>query len=262
MNLAFDIVVLWWLSTALHAWIAYRIFRGDLGAQFQKFGLFLAISATASVTLAMVRGFFPNPNAYGYTFVVWTYASSIFEFFVIREITSKALERFPAIRAASRVTLNILWLALIALGSAWFYYLNNLPTQKKMSLLKPALRYQQSVDLGFTLFIFLFLAFLAWMPVPLSRNLLTHSFLTGAFFLIVTLSRFIHEFGTRYATDLVAMVGTILVLAIWNFRIQKQEDNQLNTPRGPVNAEEAKVLISRLEELNEALSRSGPRVFR
>jgi hypothetical protein len=262
MNLPSDIVVLWWLSTVLHAWIAYRIFRGDLGSNFNKFGIFLAVSATSSVTLAMVRGFITNPNAYGYTFVVWTYASSIFEFFVIREISSSALERFPAIRAASRVTLNALWLGLIGVGSIWFYYLNSLPTQKRVALLKPALRYQQSVDLGFTLFIFLFLAFLAWMPVPLPRNLLTHAFLTGAFFLNVTLSRFIYEFGSRYATDLIAMVGSIVILATWNFRIRNAEDNQLNTPRGPVNAEEAKVLISRLEELNEALSRSGPRVFR
>lgn len=262
MNIASEIEVLWWLSTSLNAWIAYRIFRGDLGTQFQKFGLFLAASAAASVALAIVRGLSSNPNTYGYTFVVWTYASSIFEFFVIREITSNALERFPAIRAASRVTLNLLWLGLIAVGSAWFYYLNSLPTQKKVAWLKPALRYQQSVDLGFTIFIFLFLAFLAWMPVPLSRNLLTHAFLSGAFFLTVTLSRFIHEFGSRYATDLVAMLGSILILTAWNFRIQTVEDNQLNTPRGPVNAEEAKVLISRLEELNDALSRSGPRVFR
>ena len=265
MSSALDIKILWWLSIAIQLWIAARIYQGKLGSSFRFFGLYLAISSCESICLSILTFTAKSQYYYGLVFIIWTYASSIFEFLVIRELSSSALERFPAIRAASARTLTAFWVLLIAIGGAWYLYLRSLPTLKNVALIQSALRYQESVALGFTLFVLLFLAFVAWMPVPLSRNLLNHAFLTGAFFLVVTLSRFSVELGAfttqRNIADYVGVGGVLAVFLVWNFKITKQDDNQLNTPKGPVDPEAASLMIARLEELNRSLSRSGPKVF-
>lgn len=268
MSTQLDIRILWWFSIAIQLWIAFSVLRGRLGAFFRFFGLYLAVSSALSICLFLVDSFSKNKNYYGYLFLFWTYCASIFEFLVIREVSSLALDRFPAIRAASRMTLSLFWAVLILIGGAWYVYLRSLPSlaQRKTALIYAALHYEQSVALGFTLFIFLFLAFVAWMPVPLSRNLLNHCFLTGAYFLVITLSRFSVQLGAfatqRHIADYIGLIGTLLVFATWAFRIRSNDDNQLNTPKGPLDPIEAKVMLARLEELNESLAKSGPKVFR
>jgi len=266
MNPALDIEVIWCLCIMMQLWIAYRIFRGQLGASFNNFALYLTLSALVSIFRFSLPFFTRNQNIYGYSFLIWTYAGTIFEFLIIRELTANAFAGFPAIRAASRMTLNVFWSILIVVGAAWFWHLNTLHTQKSIALLLSAIRYQEAAALGFTLFVFLLLAFLAWMPVPLSRNLLNHSFLIGAFFLVVTLSRFSVELGEfasqRQLADYIALGGQLVVLFVWDRRIRVMDDNGLRTPKGPLNPQQAEVLIGRLDELNEALVRSGPKVFR
>jgi hypothetical protein len=247
MTQSLEISILWWLSILLQGWIAIRIFRGSLFPALKFFAIYVSLSASFSIFLALFANFSTNKNLYGYCFISWTYASSIFEFLVILELSSKALEPFPAIKAASRKILTAFWVVLILVGGAWFVYLNSLPTQKKTSLLLPALRYQESVALGFTLFILLFL--------------LNHCFLMGAFFLLITLSRFAIKLGDflvqKEFANYIGLGGTLIVFILWLARIRASDDHTLNTPKGPLDPAEAAVLISRLEELNRTLARSG-----
>jgi hypothetical protein len=258
-------LILWWLGIALQACIAYRILRHQSVIPFRFFGLYVALSVAFSLALNAFSAKTSNKSTYAYIFLVWTYSATIFEFFLIREVSSEALRRFPAIRIASRRTLNLFWAILIVVGDAWYLYLKSLPAQK-FPLLYAALRYQESVALGFTLYILLFLAFVAWMPVPLPRNTLNHSLLTGALFLVVTLSRFAAELGDyqaqKHIVDLIGQGGTLLVFALWLLKIKISPDDTLNTPKGEVSTEDAKVMLARLEELNSTLSRSGPKALR
>lgn len=260
-----EALILWWLGIALQSWIAYRIFRQQSLRCFKFFGLYVAISVVISFALNASTSIFSSRSTYAKIFLYWSYASTLFEFLLIREVSNESLRRFPAIRIASSRTLNVFWAVLIAVGGSWYLYLKSLPTQK-FPILYASLRYQESVALGFTLFILLFLAFVAWMPVPLPRNILNHSLLTGAFFLVVTLSRFSAELGDYKAqkqiVDIIAMGGTLLVFAIWLLKIKDSPDDSLNTPKGKVSTEQALVMLARLEELNSTLSRSGPKALR
>lgn len=261
-----EISIMWWLSIILQGWIAFRILSGSLFPALKFFAIYVSLSAAFSVFLASLSNFSTDKNFYGYCFVSWIYASSIFEFLVILELSSKALEPFPAIKSASRKILMAFWAVLIIVGGVWFIYLNSLPTQKKTALLLPALRYQEAVALGFTLFIFLFLSFVAWMPVPLTRNLLNHCFLMGAFFLAITLSRFAIKLGDflvqKELANYIGFGGTLLVFILWLTKIRVSDDHTLSTPKGPLNPAEAAVLMARLEELNRTLSRSGTKGIR
>ncbi len=262
MSQSLDTTILWLLCMAIQAWIAARIYRGQLGPSYRCFALYLLVSTLISIVLSISTFFANSRYFYGVVFICWSYAASFFEFLLIRELSSQALEKFPAIRAASRNTLNVFWAVLILVGAAWYVYLSGLPTGRS-PILQAALRYQESIALGFTLFVLLFLAFVAWMPVPLTRNILNHCFLMGGFFLAITSSRFVVELGTfatqRKLADYIGLGGVLLVLSIWNFKIHPSNDTDLNTPKGPVNAEEAAVMLARLEQLNSTLSRSGPK---
>ncbi|MBM3760788.1 MAG: hypothetical protein FJW36_11135 [Acidobacteria bacterium] len=266
MSQPLDIQILWWLSTTIQLWIAWKIYRSDLIHSFRFFAVYMALSSASNIVISLVENLFTDPNYVGFCFLFWTYTSSLFEFLLIRELSTIALIRFPAIKAASGRTLTVFWGILIAFGGTWFYYLNSTPSQNTLAFLMPAIRYQEAVSLGFTLFILLFLAFVAWMPVPLSTNILKHAFLMGGYFLALTLSRFSVELG-KFATqqriaDYVGLIGVIVVLAAWLARIKFVDSSSLATPHGPLDAAEAKLLLSRLEELNQSLSSSRSKVIR
>lgn len=260
MSTALDIRILWWLTILFEIWIAARIFRGNLGPSYRFFGIYLIVSAVLSLFLNYLSFVLKSRYYYGLTFIIWSYASSIFEFLAIRELSSSALDRFPAIRAASAKTLGGFAGVLVVLGAGWYFYLSSLPTGRPTAIVQAAMRYQESAALGFTLFVFLFLAFVAWMPVPLSKNTLNHAFLMGAFFLVITLSRFSIELGAfatqKRLADYIGLGGSVLVFAIWTVRIRARRDSTLNTPKGPLNPDEAAVMLARLEELNVSLARS------
>ena len=260
-----DITILWLLSVAMQLWIAFRIYRGDFGSSLRYFALYLSVASAVSIGLAVTRLFPEQKNLYGYGFVYWSYLATFFEFLLIRELSSEALERFPAIKAASRRTLNVFWGLLIIVGGAWYLYLSSIPANKYPALMT-AIRYQESVSLGFTLFVLLFLAFVAWMPVPLTRRVLSHCFLMGAFFLLTTLSRFVLELGAFAAqkalANYIGLGAACLVFALWIVKVQPSDDDTLNTPKGPVDPAQAAVMIARLEELNRTLERSGTKSIR
>lgn len=86
----------------------------------------------------------------------------------------------------------------------------------------------------------------------------------GGYFLALTLSRFSVELG-KYATqqrigDYVGLIGVILILMTWLLKVKLVDPGNLTTPKGPLNASEAQILLARLEELNQSLSRSRPKV--
>ncbi len=266
MNFTLEIWILWFLNTALQTGLILKMFRTGLRFSFPHFFLYLAVSLLITLLQFSLLFFFPKErDLYAWIFVIWTYLSSFFEFLLIRELNTSALARFPAIRSASARTLNVFWGILIAVGATWYIYLSSSPIVK-YPILITAYRYHDAVALGFTLFIFLFLAFVAWMPVPLSRNVLTHTFLLAAFFLTISLSRFIVQIGL-ISTQLnlanyINLCGTSLVFLFWMIKIRPGHDDTLNTPKGQLNQEEAKQMLARLDELNRTLARSGPKVLR
>jgi hypothetical protein len=260
MTNSLDITILWSLSVLLQLWIALKIFRGDFGASLRFFAIYLSLSSVVSVFLAVIPLFTDKKDLYGYFFICWSYLATAFEFVLIRELSSEAFQRYPAIMTASRRTLNAFWAVLILVGGAWYLYLSSIPANK-YPILRAAIRYQESVSLGFTLFILLFLAFVAWMPVPLTRPVLLHCFLVGAYFLFTTMARFILELGQysaqRMLANYVGLGGSVLVYCLWIVKVKPSDDQTLNTPKGPVDPAQAAVMIARLEELNRTLARAS-----
>ncbi len=267
MKFITDVWLLWLLNTLLQFGVVFHIYRSSsLRKQFPRFALYLLLSLIVTGLQIAIRNFFPErKNLYPEIYMAWAYSASIFEFLAIQELCKRALERFPAIRTASIRVLLAFWAVLILVGTGWYVYLASTPSEK-MPVLYAAIRYRDAASLGFTLFILLFLAFVAWMPVPLSRNILRHSFLFAGFFLSLALSHFVAQLGGKEIqvtlANYISLGGTALVFVLWIGFVRSSDDSTLNTPKGSLNREEAEILLARLHELNETLSRSGPKVLR
>lgn len=258
-----DVWILWIANTALQAAVVWFVSRRQLRPYFSHFQLYLALALLLTCTQMCILQLFPKQkNLYGYIFVYWSYLSTILEFLAIREVSASALARFPAIRAASSRTLFAFWGVIIAVGVAWYFYLAS-SSAEKFPFLVTALKYHDAASVGFTLYILLFLVFITWMPVPLHRSLMNHTFLLTCYFIAMSLSRFVVSVGKFESQQVIAnyisLGGSATVFLFWILRVNSVPDETLNTPAGPLNAEEAKRLMLRLEDLNASLSRSATR---
>jgi hypothetical protein len=240
--------------------------KKGLYRDYRYFCLYLLLSSIASCVLFYFRNVEPHPGRYSDVFIAWGYLSPLFLFFAISELLRLTLGRFPAIETASRRVLSIFWCGLAVLGVAWYFYLVELSAMP-FPLLKAGLGYQQSAATAFGLFVLLFLGFVAFMPVPMSKLKLTHSFLLGGLFLTLALSRLIYLLvgmaWARTAASYVGMAGSIVLIACWGWKMRVEGDSsELAVASGDLNREQALVYIERLEQLNATLAQSGPRFLR
>ncbi len=257
-----ELWIFWTASAILRLSVISAISLRRLQPYFRFFQIYLVFSLIITSLLAVAQNFPLSSNAYSIVFVTRCYLSACFEFMAIQEVSRQALARFPAIRAATTNTLLGLWALIAVLVGIWYMYLSSTPANRSPFLLG-AIRYHDSVSVGFTLFSLVFLAFLTWMPVPMTKSLMTHAFLLSCYFISNALALFVAQDGDYSQQYLLAsfmqLGGTAAVCLIWLVRIRVVEDDTFNTPRGPLNSMEAERLFARLEELNTSLSRAGRR---
>lgn len=261
MNFTAEIWILWTGSALFQLAVIVEISRRQLQNSFRFFQFLLSYHVCITLLSAIARTVMFPDGAYSILFQADCYLLTVFQFLVIQEVSRQALGRFPAIRTASIQTLFALWAAMIVMIGIWFSYLNRLPANKSDFLLV-AIRYHDSVSVGFTVFVLLFLLFLAWMPVPMSKMHLQHSFLLGCHFTLSSLSHFVAQDGNYRSQHLLAnfiqLGGTAVVCLLWLLRVRATgQEESFNTPRGPLNLAETERLFARLEDLNTALSRAG-----
>ncbi len=257
---------LWGLNMVLNVWVGLRGFQTGLARPFRWFHVFLLVSTFVSLLLFYFHSIQENRNLYGEIFLFWSYCAPIFYFLFVEELNKSVLKPFPAIEAASRSIQRMLWLGLALLAIGWYFYLtagSSVPFPR----LRAALSYQQAASTGYCLYLLCFLGFITFMPVPMTRMRLLHSFLLGAFFASLSASRLIVLFNdfswARLAASYVGIVGANAVLVAWLLWMREEADEtDLITARGAVAPELAEAYLERLALLNDTLARSGPRLLR
>jgi hypothetical protein len=59
------------------------------------------------------------------------------------------------------------------------------------------------------------------------------------------------------------MLGSVILLILWALRMEKdQPDAPLATAKGVLDRDEAEAYLARMQDLNETVARSGPRILR
>lgn len=260
--------IAFWIANQLAIWFAlFMAWRKCLLREYRNYCLYLLCSALASAILFYFGMISENRERYAEIYFAWGYLEPVFFLLAISEVLRLSFGRFPAIEVASRRILRSVWVALALFGAIWYFYLNNY-SQLPFPVLRASLSYQQAANTAFALFLIAFLAFVAFMPVPMSSTRLRHCFLLGGTFLILAVSRLVVLLNPNFKAartlgSFLGMGGSALLLVIWALRMKPEEpDAPLATPRGVLDRDEADLLLTRMEALNETVARSGPRILR
>lgn len=203
--------------------------------------------------------------AYSSIYMANLHFTPITYFLWIQELFRLTLQPFGALRAAARNTLRLLLGVLIFSGACWYLYLSSHPSNGPVEITS-ALRYHQTCAFGFALYLLFFLAFVSFMPVPMTANQLLHCFCTGGYFLLVGVKGILLEvfdFNNLRgpASQLQMGLGLVLYLT-WILRWQPQGEIGLNIASGPLDAEGSQDILDRMQAFDRRLERSGPRLLR
>jgi hypothetical protein len=242
-------------------------FRKGLIGEYRYFCLYLGCGAVASAVLFYHWNFSRNMNRYSEVYVTWGYLAPVFYTLAISEVLRLTLHRFPAIETASKRLLRIVWIALAVFGLGWYLYLVS-ASKVPSVFLRAGLSYQQASTTCFALFIIVFLAFVALMPVPMSPVKLRHCFLLGGIFFTMGFSRLlvllnVDFLKAREIGSYLGMLGSVFLLILWAIRMERDRpDAPLATPKGVLDRKAADEYLARLEDLNETVAKSGPRILR
>jgi hypothetical protein len=114
---------------------------------------------------------------------------------------------------------------------------------------------ERGVDCGMLVFLLFILIWLTQYPVPLSRNVVVHSFVYSALFLSNTLGTFAQVFlGYQLSTWLsqILQMALVLCLVAWLLLLtRKGEEIRVSLPQ--YSAEHEETVLRKLETLNRAL---------
>jgi len=100
----------------------------------------------------------------------------------------------------------------------------------------------------------------AWFPVPLSRNLLTHCSVYSAYFFANNVTALYWHTGARQATytsNVAKLSVAITCYLCWVFFLTRQGEGRTTSLRLGRNPIEEKRLLGQLESLNATLLRTA-----
>jgi len=128
----------------------------------------------------------------------------------------------------------------------------------------PILRYfvaiGRGVDSSLVVFLLLITAFLAWYPVPLSRNVLVHCGVYAVYFMSESMTQLIRNLtGSEItaAMNVTLSSVTVLCLATWLIFLNPQGETKKVSVRSRWSSADEQLLIDKLGTVNSSLLRAA-----
>jgi hypothetical protein len=253
-SLSFLEWVLWLLATIAEIGLAGRLFLLKLHWVYRFFFAYLVFSSCRSLALWPFRS---NPSVYSWIWKLTEPALWILYVLVVLELYSLVFQNYRGIYSLGRWTVFAA-LVLSVVASV----LSFMPTWGRSARLKISLEYFITIDraICFSLVIFLLLivAFLAWYPVPLSRNLIIHAIVYAVFFTSSTMGFLILNLAGYGIHRLVSpfLVGlTAVCFLTWLVLLSRGGEVKTAVLRSDWAPSDEKRLIEQLNTLNSTLIR-------
>jgi hypothetical protein len=247
------ILILRLLSFKLHR--VYRVFCAFLGLELLASAVILVESVMHSAALD-----------YRVTWLAMRPATWVLSLWMVYELLDAILGKFTGILRASRVVLNITFLASIALALLTVKGEFDSFSSANLSLIgksiNAALVLERVISTVALLVLTVILAFILWFPVEMPRNLSVFSFGFVMYFasktgLLLATSYWMHGV-TRTASDLVTFI-LASCFTYWILFINPAgEKKKVRFGHGWETGEQAHYLMQ-LEAMNSALIRAGRR---
>jgi len=259
----------WWLTIAGHLLLFLRLRMTGLHRSYGCFSAYLLFRVLRAVLLIAVpwgvRLFERKPNtpfatnAYGWVWLLTDPAVWVFWVVVVLELYSLVLQNYKGIASLGR------WVLLtgLAIGVA----ISVLTLQADLS--NPAEKYpivrlflaiDRSVASSLVIFLLVISCFLAWYPVPLSRNVVVHCIVYAGYFLSVTLVVLLRNLAGSGVTQVVSVLAscvTLVCLVVWVCLLNRAGESAKVRlrPRWAEGHEEE--LVGHLAAINSTLLRAA-----
>ena len=250
---------LWTLNILGSALVVWRLYSNGLHSIYRFFCASLVLSVVRSVAL---YSFSPRSATY---YWIWTASQPFYWLFyvlVVFELYSLVLKRYRGIYSVGR------WLFFAGIATALIASaLTIFPTVAAAPDKHPHLYYYALIERGvvtsLAVCLLLLLAVVAWFPVPLSRNLLTHCSVYSSFFFVNNvIVLYWHASGANarlvaYLTSVSRLSIGLVCLLCWIFLLSRRgEERQASLLLGRSPLQE-KRLLGQLETLNATLLRTA-----
>ena len=231
--------------------LCLRMWFTGLHRTYVYFFTYLLLALVQSAVL----GVLPYGSvSYGYAWMATEGPIACFYVLISVECYTKILSDLAGIQSLSRryikITLSLaILLAVLLLGlgktpSGPFGYFH---------------AFERSVVSSVVVFVLLISAFLAYYPVPLSRNVIVYSGGYAAYFLAKAAALLVRNFGNRWDRP----INTLLIavstagLIFWLFALNRQGETKTAVIGHKWQTGDEERLMSQLMAINASLSRSG-----
>lgn len=249
-------VILSMISVAGYLFLALRIRHLGLTPYYAHFSRYLVAEAFGVSTLVFLM-LIRRPRWAAVAYMMLQPMLWIFYFLVTLELYRGVLSRFRGIsRVVQRVLVAGLLLSVLASFSGIFADLQ-LDRHASAAYILFVTAGHRSVVGSLTLFLLILTAFLAWFPIPISRNAILHTTLFFNYFLFLTVGHLYRNLtGTAVtpAVNLSLALLTNICLGLWIWRL-RPEGEQPPKPPGK-NLPASGWLVEQMEALNRVLLRT------
>lgn len=255
---------LWLLVIVGHAILYVRLWQTGLRRTYKFFAAYLLFRIVRSAVLEIGPLFSPDAkfvgsNLYAQLWMATEPVLWILYVLVVLELCSLVFQKYRGIASLGRwVVLGGLALAVILASVSLSADLSNAGEQF------PILRYFLAISRGvlssLVLFLLCIAAFLAWCPVPLTRNIVLHTFVYALYFLGMALTILLRNLSgstvTMYANIGILSV-TVGCLAIWILKLDAKGERRTVTLRHRWEAGREQQVVEQLAAINSSLMRTA-----
>lgn len=244
------------VGLALIAAVLLKLWRHGL---FRRYPAFVAALCFMLVSGCVLRLIPIRTNAYALTYMATQVIAWTLRFFVLRELSRLILVDHRGIREAVRIGMwiSLALATLIPCGIAVSMQINS---AARFPWLQAYFLLHQSVTTFFAILVVGTLAFLAWFPVRLRRNLLVYCLGFSLQYLAQSAAILVFNLtesdSIRSAAGVADQVVTAGVLLIWLVKLSREGELPMVSIGHRWNPSAADQSLRQLAELNDTLTKA------
>jgi hypothetical protein len=254
---------IWWLPTLGYLLLALKMWRTGLARIYRFFTAYLVfhvLRASLLLVLSSLQGSKAPfaTNAYAWTWVLTQPILWILYILVVLELYGLVLQNYKGLASLGRwVLMGGLFLALLMSALTLPADLSN--AGERFPILRYFSAIGRGVDSSLVVFLLLITAFLAWYPVPLSRNVLVHCGVYAVYFMSESMTQLIRNLtGSEItaAMNVTLSSMSVLCLATWLIFLNTQGEKKKVSVRSRWSSADEQLLIDKLGTVNSSLLRA------
>ena len=259
----------WWLTIAGHLFLFLRLRVAGLHRNYRFFCAYLLFRVLRAVLLIGVPWGVkqleqrPNvpfaTNAYGWVWLLTEPVLWVFWVLVVLELYSLVLQNYKGIASLGRWVLLAGLVAAVGISFLTLQADLSNPAEK-YPIVRQCLVIGRGVASSLVIFLLVISCFLAWYPVPLSRNVVVHCIVYAGYFLSTTLAFLLRNLLGSTVTEAVSLLlscVTLVCLLVWICLLNREGESAKMRLRPRWAEDQEEDLVGHLAAINSTLLRAA-----